>query len=193
MRTDKGQKKKQYILAQARQLFIQKGYAATSMEELVHFSGVSKGSIYYHFKNKIDLFTEVLFQHWDEWTTQWYEKEKDYQSFIEKLYGVAIHYAEDFQHPLVQVSEEFFLRHSDMSMVSEMMKKAGKQHREIYASIFAEAIAEGQIKGESPEELAVIFGGLLDGLGTLYYEGRELKPFYRKGVKYFLEGVLARG
>jgi len=40
------------ILQGARDLFIRRGYNATSMEDIRKHTGVSKGSIYYHFKSK---------------------------------------------------------------------------------------------------------------------------------------------
>jgi AcrR family transcriptional regulator len=42
----------QEIITAARQLFSQKGYQATSIDEIARAVGVTKGSIYHHFENK---------------------------------------------------------------------------------------------------------------------------------------------
>ena len=44
----------------ALELFINKGYAKTTMEEIVQAVGISKGGMYHHFSNKEEIFTELL-------------------------------------------------------------------------------------------------------------------------------------
>jgi AcrR family transcriptional regulator len=44
----------------ARALFAERGFAGTSTEEVVAQAGVTRGALYYHFKNKEDLFRAVV-------------------------------------------------------------------------------------------------------------------------------------
>jgi AcrR family transcriptional regulator len=44
------------LVATARRLFAEKGFAATSTEEILSEAGVSRGALYHHFSNKTDLF-----------------------------------------------------------------------------------------------------------------------------------------
>lgn len=48
------------ILAAAQHLFSQKGFAATSMQEIAQQAGVSKSNIFHHFKSKEDLYIAVI-------------------------------------------------------------------------------------------------------------------------------------
>lgn len=48
------------LLDVARELFTENGYAATSTEEVVQRAGVTRGALYYHYKDKIDLFRAVF-------------------------------------------------------------------------------------------------------------------------------------
>ena len=50
------------LLAAARQLFGDQGYASTSTEEIVGAAGVTKGALYHHFGGKQELFRVVLEQ-----------------------------------------------------------------------------------------------------------------------------------
>ena len=50
------------LLAAARHLFGEQGYAATSVDEIVRAAGVTKGALYHHFRDKDDLFRAVVEQ-----------------------------------------------------------------------------------------------------------------------------------
>jgi AcrR family transcriptional regulator len=44
----------------ARSLFSERGYAGVSTEEIVQAAGVTRGALYHHFRDKLDLFTAVV-------------------------------------------------------------------------------------------------------------------------------------
>jgi AcrR family transcriptional regulator len=48
------------ILQAAFEAFAEKGYDKTSMDDIVKRSGTSKGTLYWHFKNKKDLFLATI-------------------------------------------------------------------------------------------------------------------------------------
>lgn len=62
--------KREKILAEANRLFVKKGYFATSVQEIVQQSQISKGSFYNHFKSKeelaIHLFRQKHEQFWEK-------------------------------------------------------------------------------------------------------------------------------
>lgn len=47
------------LIAVARRLFAERGFAGSSTEEIVLQAGVTRGALYYHFRNKEDLFRAV--------------------------------------------------------------------------------------------------------------------------------------
>ena len=53
-------RKRAAILAAAHELFLQKGYAGTSMDDVAARAAVSKQTVYKHFADKQRLFTEVV-------------------------------------------------------------------------------------------------------------------------------------
>jgi AcrR family transcriptional regulator len=62
----KGRKAEQYehtrrvLLDVARRLFADHGYTGTGTEEVVRQAGVTRGALYYHFRDKRDLFRAVV-------------------------------------------------------------------------------------------------------------------------------------
>lgn len=50
------------IINEARELFVTSGYPSFSMRKLAKQLGCSHGAIYYHFKNKAELFYEIVTQ-----------------------------------------------------------------------------------------------------------------------------------
>lgn len=60
MKGEKGEKRKQELLRIAYQMFIQKGYEETSIDEIIADAHIAKGTYYYHFPSKEALLEEVI-------------------------------------------------------------------------------------------------------------------------------------
>ena len=56
----KGERTRQSILQVAYELFLEKGYAATSMRAIAERTGLALGGIYNHFENKDAIFSELI-------------------------------------------------------------------------------------------------------------------------------------
>lgn len=57
-------KTKRRIFTTAIKLFAEKGYESTGIEEITAVAGVAKGSLYYHFETKEELFDMLLEEGW---------------------------------------------------------------------------------------------------------------------------------
>ena len=53
---EKAQETRERILDAAEDVFLNKGVSATSLNDVALAAGVTRGAIYWHFKNKVDLF-----------------------------------------------------------------------------------------------------------------------------------------
>lgn len=65
---EKRRQRKTDILKTALGLFSQKGYYATSIDDITREAGISKGLIYTYFKSKEEIFFELA-EHWNEFTS----------------------------------------------------------------------------------------------------------------------------
>lgn len=54
------------MLSEAARLFVARGYAGISMREIAEACGVSKAGLYYYFKDKEELFIEILYGYLEE-------------------------------------------------------------------------------------------------------------------------------
>ncbi|MEW6255944.1 MAG: TetR/AcrR family transcriptional regulator [Pseudomonadota bacterium] len=52
--------KRSQILTGAREVFLERGFDAASMGDIARAAGVSKGTLYVYFKDKVDLFTALI-------------------------------------------------------------------------------------------------------------------------------------
>lgn len=64
MRFTKGQQTRRDIVAKAAPLFNKKGFAGTSLSDLLHATGLQKGGIYRHFSSKEELATAAFDYSW---------------------------------------------------------------------------------------------------------------------------------
>ena len=72
----KRKKTRQHILDVALRLFSQQGVSSTSLGEIAKAAGVTRGAIYWHFKDKSDLFSEI----WELSESNIGELELEYQA-----------------------------------------------------------------------------------------------------------------
>lgn len=59
------EERRDQLVATASEVFVDRGYHATGMDEIADRAGVSKPVLYQHFSSKLDLFLAVLQQHVD--------------------------------------------------------------------------------------------------------------------------------
>ncbi|WP_409342935.1 TetR family transcriptional regulator C-terminal domain-containing protein [Paenibacillus sp. MBLB4367] len=190
-RKEEAEHSKRLIAAKANELFCQKGYAATSMEDIRMATGMSKGSIYYHFKSKETLFLHLIEANMQEWLNTWKALEPTLARPTDKLYRLAQHYVEDFQNPLLKAAEEFMGSRSSDPAIMEQLLTLTKSHYPIFLQLLTEGMQSGEFREDDAEDLMYILFALMSGLGVAFYDlpYEKMGPLYKKAVDVFLEGI----
>ncbi|MDQ1914236.1 TetR family transcriptional regulator C-terminal domain-containing protein [Paenibacillus sp. GD4] len=183
---------KKKIADAAKALFAQKGYKATSIEDIVKAAGCSAGNIYYHFKNKEGLFLYLL-EDWNrEWDERWLAKEKLYSTTIEKLYGMADFLAFDqLSHPLTKAADEFFNNSEKAPEVEERINEMVKGYIDFNRNLLQRGIDNDEFAITNVNGLAIILDGLMLGLNQhcRRMEREEALAAYRLAMDVFLHGI----
>lgn len=73
------------LLAAALDLFVEKGYAATRVEEVAQRAGVSKGTLFLYFSSKEELFKAVVRENISGRFAEWSEELETYEGSSEDL------------------------------------------------------------------------------------------------------------
>lgn len=191
-RPEEAEQTRKHILATAKELFVQKGYSATSIDDIRVNSGMSKGSIYYHFKSKESLFLKLLDENMQEWIEQWTKLSASLTSETERLYALADHFALDLQNPLMKAAEEFSgSQTADPDILNYLLTLAKTPHQHV-KNVLQAGMDKGEFKKDDPEQLTFIVMGTLGGLGTTYYENYsmdQLIAIHRKAIDTILNGI----
>ncbi|PAD29530.1 MULTISPECIES: TetR/AcrR family transcriptional regulator [Paenibacillus] len=176
----------------SRALFVQKGYKATSIEDIVAATGSSKGNIYYHFKSKEGLFL-YLIDEWDrEWEENWASKEHLYKTSTEKIHGLMEQLVlDDMNHPLTKASDEFFTGEKKENDIEERIALMFERHIQFNRQLVQQGIENGEFKEDNVNHLALILESTIIGLSQL---SRGMKPeeavaLYRQAANVFLHGI----
>jgi TetR/AcrR family transcriptional regulator len=73
------------LLAAALDLFVEKGYAATRVEEVAQRAGVSKGTLFLYFSSKEELFKAVVRENISGRFAEWGEELRNFEGSSEEL------------------------------------------------------------------------------------------------------------
>lgn len=101
-KVEQGQKTSAELVKIARQMFSRKGYAETSMEEIVLNAGVTRGALYHHFSSKKGLFLAVFEEAQEEIASRIFQAGKSQRSAWDKLASSTLAFFEACSDPELQ-------------------------------------------------------------------------------------------
>lgn len=163
-------KKKDAILDTAASLFSQKGFKDTHMAEISKLTGAAEGTIFYHFKNKEELFLTILNEFKERVISEFerFTRENSFENGLVMMEAMISFYLR-----MAYAMEDRFLllhRHDayELSQTSEECRKHLETIYNCLVDMFEQAIARGQKDGSISDmpsrKMAMIIFSMVDAL-----------------------------
>ena len=150
-RTKKGKSAKNRIVTAAWQLFHEKGYNATTVDDIIALSGTSKGSFYYYFNTKDELLNTlsvILDDFYEELESR---MNPDLNSFVKLL---NVNYE---AHKMIEenISIDLIASLYSTQLVSQGQRNLLDQNRTYY-KVITRIVTEGQMRGQIRNDMSAI-------------------------------------
>lgn len=160
------------ILEAATRCFAHKGYHGATMDDIVAETGLSKGSLYWHFENKRELFRSLMDQWFDEILTRTQSILDESASASAKLTAMLEASASTAaaQPELLRALLEFYTMAIRDEELRQWLRGLYIANVDTVASLIAQGIADGEFRDGDPQALARLVLAYLDGV----YLHREL-------------------
>ena len=145
-------------------LFAEKGYAGTSVREIVEKAGVSKPVLYYYFQNKQGIFQIIL----DSAAEKFEEILKDIVDTPGTVLERLLHFYQDLYQTIFSEHQNLYRMVRNVIFASRKNKPAYDVQRfersmsEAIKTIYQEGVEKGEVKPADPEDIATLVMGLID-------------------------------
>lgn len=188
-------KTKRKIFETAMELFAQKGYEATSVEEITSIVGIAKGTLYYHFTSKEEIFYFLIEEGMKLLKNSIEIKTSKYENSIDKIKAIV----------LIQIKSIVKCENFITLVISQMWGREERNIRcrnyvyeyiKIIEDIVKSGIDKGEINGNNAEIIASgLFGFTCSGLLYRLKTGEELDiaEIYKEFSNYVVKGLCAIG
>jgi AcrR family transcriptional regulator len=191
MRAD-ARRNREAILNAARSLFAEKGFEATSVQEIVESAGVTKGAMYHYFASKDDLLYEIYHRLLMMQTRRLEQFAAGKGTAGERLRAAAVDVIDtSFLH-----LDELTVFFRSMHLLTQEKRKTVRAERRRYHERFRALVEEGQatgiFRGDVPADIVVqFFFGTVHQLSTWYHPNgplatHEVSEYY---VSLLLDGL----
>jgi AcrR family transcriptional regulator len=169
--TERGARTRALIVAGAGELFAERGFAATSVGDVVERVGITKGAFYFHFDSKAQLAQEVVEAYRCFLRTLQREAAAKESEPILRVAPVLLPLAESFRSSHISRATTRLLEESNQLELVPMMKV----HLPWWQAVMQDAAARGQLYGlDDRDDLdgfvwainAAVYGTISNGYAT---------------------------
>ncbi|MEV6596642.1 TetR family transcriptional regulator [Actinoplanes sp. NPDC051346] len=181
--TAKGEATRAHLLRTAAAIFAERGYAATTQNDLIAASGLTKGAFYFYFRSKADLALAVLREQKGRWLTEVGERVIAEPTASQQLRALVptmldLISREPAAWSVTRLTRELS---ADPALAAEV-SKVPVDWLAFIADIVRRGQADGDLRaGLEPESVAAVLVGAFDGLKDLT---DVLEPGDRGGVAF---------
>jgi len=153
---EKSFERRQELIDAAIEEFGEKGYENASLNNILKEAGISKGTFYYHFDNKEDLYMYLISIFIDEKKSFFAlnVKAEDFNKDIFELLKILTQAGLEFakQSPSISKFSESFMKERDKEIYSRMLKKFNLQSSDYYDDLIERAYVRGDFRDDLPKD-----------------------------------------
>ena len=194
-KVDVADERRAQIMEAALACFTRKGYNNTTMDDIAAESGLSKGSLYWYFKGKDDLFAAALMSVFINVGREAVAALEQCTTASDKLRAMA-QAAIDFS----KVAEGFFSLFLEFWASSPRREEAGQmwvslltQYKDVVVEIIEEGVRDGEFKPVDAEQLVWAIMAAYDGLAAyvMFIPDMDLERISQIFIETLLNGLAA--
>jgi AcrR family transcriptional regulator len=162
------------ILASARRVFAQHGYAGATLDAIAADASLTKGAVYWHFASKEDLFLALLKEHLEtplNITANQVEAlftQMSPEAAIKTIVTQQLHYA--YSHPdWCRLAMEFYIQSRQVEVQKALKELDSEAQERAIAALLRHLQAQGLINAAvDARVIATFWSALVNGLILLY-------------------------
>lgn len=186
----KSERTRQLIIDKAAELFNQRGFSGTTMDNIMEATGLSKGAIYGNFKkegqDKKGVKEEIALAAFDHAVTRVYrevgKRTRVIENALDKLKAVVYFYRERVLSPPVEGGCPIQNTGVDADGSHPLLREKVEMAMKDWECRIVKALESGMAKGEvrkdaNPKEFATLFIGNIEGGILLARIQQNVKPF----------------
>jgi len=195
---DRAQERRQQIMDAALACFARKGYHKTTMDDIVAESGLSKGTLYWYFRSKDELFLSLV-------NSFFLAIQQDMDAIFEqpasasqKLRTMADEFARFYGEvaQFLNVFFEFWMQGTLNEQLNQLFHSMLSEYRGVIGGVIQEGIQAGEFKAVDADQLAVVVMAAYDGLWfykMLMPDEVDLDRVSRTFIEALFSGLAANG
>jgi len=185
------------ILDAAADVFADKGFDATRMDDVVSASGLSKGTVYWHYKSKEGLLEAVLRRFVGVELRSLERVGQREGSVADGLLQYVEQVMAEVQHlgPMMRLLLEFYALALRRGWARHYLAVYYAEFRARLADVVAIGVERGEFRRVAPADVAIALTGLLEGLILLWVADEssvQIDQHARVAVQLFLDGLRSR-
>lgn len=193
---------KEAILEAAINVFYKEGVSKATLEKIAAEAGVTRGAVYWHFKNKADIFAVLHEQLCVPFADMVLENlEKNHTQPLEQLIEITTELLLDLEHDERKrsVLTIFFLKceySGEMEPFLAFQQEEKLKHRKLFSRYFEVAAKKGHLpKGADPDMLANAFVSYFTGIVFEYLRDPKMFKLKKQAealIRVFFEGAAVK-
>ncbi|NIA13632.1 MAG: TetR family transcriptional regulator [Nitrospiraceae bacterium] len=151
------------LMRSALLLFSERGYTGTSIREIIEGAGVTRPVLYYYFKNKEDLFCQLVessFAALSEEMDEILAATSGCRARLKALMRVTFQRAQEYPAVVGLILQVFFAGQQQGIQLDTLA--LAQQRFEPIARVMREGLVSAEVMGGDAETLALAFSGIMD-------------------------------